>query len=135
MLGRIFLSAAAVAIAAPALSQSPAPTRELPYDRGYDIQTERHEVVDAVEKPVTEALNIDARAASASHNAITAHVQARQQEYAVAEAQYEASLKQHASDEVAYTRAMDAWRMQVADCNAGVTSACNAPSPNPEDYR
>lgn len=133
----------------PLAAQAVAPTepsRELPYDRGYDKQTPTHDAVDAAEKPVTETLNTRAavvasgnRAAVATVNnaneaqyeadmaAYRAAVQANQQQISKDEARYERQQR-------AYADAMAVWREQKAACDRGVLKECKKPTPNPADF-
>jgi hypothetical protein len=124
---------------APAL----APTRELPYDRGYDKTTPRTEAVNAVEAPVTADLNAQAGTAAAQTAAANdidakAVYEADREAYWNALMQHDRSVRRadrrYARQQTAYADAMAAWRVQVDACKHGNRSACNAPTPTPDQF-
>ncbi|MDO6413114.1 hypothetical protein Q4F19_01850 [Sphingomonas sp. BIUV-7] len=133
---------AGVAMLSPALSQTAAPTKELPYDRGYDKPTPRADAVNAQEAPVTANLNGQSGAAAA--NTASAST-ADQAQYDVDRQAYLDALVQHdrAVDRTdarymrqqrAYADAMSVWRVQVQECKKGHQRACKLPPPNVSDY-
>jgi hypothetical protein len=141
-----FLACAAallVTTSAPAIAQTaPQPTspaKELPHDRGYDVQTPKHDAVDAQEKPVTEHLNHSEQAVD------TAIAAQNTKQYAIDQTEYRAAVaarrEKIAIDEATYQRnasayadAMAAWRAQVTACKAGHQKACDMPSPTPAEF-
>jgi hypothetical protein len=141
----LLLCAAAAGIAAPALAQTApsdnpdAPRTPLPYDRGYDKPSARTDAINAAERPAVQAANNAARAASEAQLTID------QGRYDRDRAEYLDALRVHdrisaaneriyARQQRAYADAMRAWRIQVADCDAGVRAACTAPGPRPADF-
>ena len=100
---KIPLAMLLVASPLPLAAQAVAPTepsQELPYDRGYDKQTPRHDAVDAVEKPVTETLNTRAAVVASGTRAAVATVNNAN------EAHYEADM-------AAYRAAVQANQQQI----------------------
>jgi acyl-CoA reductase-like NAD-dependent aldehyde dehydrogenase len=143
----LFLIAAA-ALAPPALAQSTpsgspeAPRTPLPYDRGYDKPDPRTDAINDAARPGVQAANNAVRAATAGQPTLTV---VERGAYDRDMAEYLAALREHdataaanealyARNQRAYADAMRAWRIQVADCNAGVRAACTAPGPRPADF-
>jgi hypothetical protein len=142
----LLLAIAAVA-APPAFAQSTnpqddpgAPREPLPYDRGYDKPQARTDAINAPNEAKRAELN--AQAAAQGGPRVTADAQAR---YAEDIAAYESAVRAHDAalirNEVrfqrqqrAFAEAMADWRMQVADCQGGMSAACKAPPPDPADY-
>jgi len=136
---------AGVAMIAPAIAQTTAPaapTRELPYDRGYDKPTARADAVNAKEGPVTDTLNAQANGAAATTAASST---ANQAQYDVDRQAYLDALVQHdravnrtdaryMRQQRAYADAMAVWRVQVQECKKGHQRACQLPPPNVSDY-
>lgn len=140
---------AGVAMLSPALAQTAdpaAPTRELPYDRGYDKPTARADAVNAQEAPVTATLNGQANvAASANANATASSNAADQAQYDLDRQAYLDALVKHdravnrtdaryVRQQRAYADAMAVWRVQVQECKKGHQRACELPPPNVADY-
>jgi hypothetical protein len=132
-------------LAVPTVAQTPPaqqptnPAKELPYDRGYDVQTPKHDAVDAVEKPETEKLNQSAEAVD------TAVTRQNEKQYALDQTAYRAAVaarrEKMQMDEVtfqrqssAYADAMAAWRVQVRACEEGKKAVCEMPAPRPQDF-
>ncbi|WP_380877023.1 hypothetical protein ACFB49_11130 [Sphingomonas sp. DBB INV C78] len=154
MYGKVSLIGLAAMLALPAAAQvattpsppSTDPARELPYDRGYDKQTPKHDAVDAVEKPVTEQLNTGAAVEASGNRAATETVNATNEaQYEADMAAYRASVQSKAqvaaADEAryetqqrAYADAMAVWREQKRACDRGVMKACKKPTPNPAEF-
>ena len=150
---RSALICAALAVTTPAMAQvpNPDPARELPQDRGYDVDTPKHRAVDAQEQPVTQALNAQAGAAASAASAQADAVNTADAD-AEAQAHYQADLDSYraavdahartamrdqdrfARQQHAYAEAMRAWRMQTYACEKGHLKACKLPTPNPADY-
>ncbi|WP_157217054.1 hypothetical protein [Flavisphingomonas formosensis] len=101
-------------------------------------QDARHAAVDAVEAPITADLN--GRVSSnlgtiQDQNAqAEADYAARMQAYENADAAHSQAQTRYAYQRQAYDRAMRDWRAQVAACQDGYRSACDAPPPDPADY-
>lgn len=138
------LAGAAPVIAQDTQSQDPnAPHTPLPYDRGYDKDSPRTEAIDAQSRPAVQAANraalAGATAQSAVHEADSAQYQADLAAYRQAMIAHHREVVRdrirYARQERAYADAMADWRLQVIACKQGKTAACNAPTPNPEDYR
>lgn len=140
----ILAALAGVAIIAPTVAQTaaPAPTRELPYDRGYDKASPRTDAINAKEGPVTDTLNAQANG-SAATTAATSTV--NQAQYDVDRQAYLDALVQHdravnrtdaryVRQQRAYADAMAVWRVQVQECKKGHQRACQLPPPNVSDY-
>jgi hypothetical protein len=143
----MFTAAALVALATPALAQTqssdPAtPRTPLPYDRGYDKPDPRTDAINRAARPGVQAANNAANAATAGGPAVTVTTDAR---YEADMADYLAQLREnnaaaaaneaiYADRQRAYADAMRAWRIQVADCRAGINAACRAPTPRPADF-
>ena len=143
--------AATMGLAAPAVAQT-VPTRPgdnpesprapLPYDRGYDKPSARTDAINAAERPAVQAANNAARAESESQPVLTVVEQRRYDrdmaDYVDALRAYDraaaANERIYARQQRAYARAMRAWRIQVADCEAGIRAACTAPGPRPADF-
>ena len=115
---------------------------EAAQDRGYDVQTPKHDAVDAQEVPVTESLN-DQAGRAAAVNEIAGEVD--QEQYRSDMEAYRADVAAHAAatarDDARYARqqrayadAMAQWRAQTAACDRGKLKACKLPTPNPADY-
>lgn len=134
----------AAGLAVPTVAQTPPaqptnPANELPRDRGYDIQTPKHDAIDAVEKPETQKLNETAEAVD------TAVRDQNEKQYALDQTAYRAAVaarrEKMTIDEVtfqrqssAYADAMAAWRVQVKACEDGKTRTCEMPAPRPQDF-
>ena len=138
------LMAMAMAVAWPAAAQvpNPSPTRELPYDRGYDKETPRGDAINAEEAPVTRALNAGA---ATDATAVVAQNADAQAQYQVDMDRYRAQVmashrdamrdqRRYDRQQRAYADAMSAWRAQSAACERGHMSACALPTPDPADY-
>jgi hypothetical protein len=146
---KLMAATALMALTAPLAAQStvqPAPalppTTPLATDRGYDKDTPRTDAVNAVEAPVTAALNDQVATADAGAAAINA---TNQEAYAADMARYRTKVTatnniivndaiRYDRQQRAYADAMSAWRMQAAACKKGKRKACNAPSPDPADF-
>ena len=136
----------AVAQTAPQSNSPDAPRTPLPYDRGYDKPSARTDAINAAERPALNAANNAVLEATTARDAAQLDQQSSDvARYDADMVAYRAALRAHdravAADEVfaarqerAYADAMRAWRIQVADCDAGVRAACRAPSPRPADY-
>ena len=131
-----------LATAAGAQVPNPDPAPEAAQDRGYDVQTPKHDAIDAQEAPVTQSLNAKAGQAAAV-NEIAGEVD--QAQYQTDMEAYHADVMAHAAatmrDEARYGRqqrayadAMAQWRAQTDACNRGKLKACKLPTPNPADY-
>lgn len=135
------------ATALPALAQTMAPvpaspTRELPYDRGYDKPSARTDAINAQEGPVTDGLNAQAGAAASAST--TADIDAKAVYEADREAYWRALMahdrsvlrtdERYIRQQNAYADAMVAWRLQDAACKRGNQRACKAPTPTPEQF-
>ena len=145
----ILAGAAALGLAAPALTQTTAPSNSpdaprtpLPYDRGYDKPDPRTDAINDAARPAVQAANNAARAASEAQPMLTVVERSRYDadmaEYLEAlrtrDARMAANEATYAQNQRAYADAMRAWRIQVADCNAGIRAACIAPTPRPADF-
>lgn len=144
MLGRTWLWAAALIVSASAAAQvpNPDPAPEAAQDRGYDIQTPKHDAVDAQEKPMTRALNSEVEQGTTAQAALSA---ADQAQYDADLAAYDQDVRAHRREVMAdraryrhqqraYADAMAVWRAQTDACNRGKLKACKLPTPNPADY-
>jgi hypothetical protein len=118
------------------------PTRELPYDRGYDKPSPRTDAVNAKEGPVTDSLNAQANTAAATTASASTTNQAQydldRQAYIDALVQHDAAVNRtdarYMRQQRAYADAMAVWRVQVQECKKGHQRACNLPTPNVADY-
>lgn len=134
------------ATATPALAQSTtdpaAASKPLPYDRGYDKDTERTRTINDSGRPAVEDANNAVLAQSSDR---TAGGAVDEGEYAADVAAYNRRLRQNRrivnADEAlyaersrAYAQAMADWRAQVTACDRGHNRACRLPTPNPADY-
>lgn len=119
---RIAMAFATLAVASPALAQTPAPNTSSP-------------------AAVAEA-NRDAAAHAQHQTNMNATEVARYEEDRAA---YIAALRTHRREAAldariydrqqrAYADAMYAWRVQVEDCRRGRRAACNAPTPDPANF-
>jgi len=144
LLAGAVLAGATPAIAQDTQSRDPnAPHTPLPYDRGYDKDSPRTEAIDAAGRPAVQAANrstlAQTSAQSAVHEADSAQYQADLAAYRQAMMAHHREVMRdrvrYARQERAYADAMADWRLQVIACKQGNTAACNAPTPNPEDYR
>ncbi|MBS0284948.1 MAG: hypothetical protein JSS15_11065 [Proteobacteria bacterium] len=142
------LGGAVPAVAQETPPQDPnAPRAPLPYDRGYDKDSPRTEAIDAAGRPGVDAANRAVLDQSNAQAAVQADVQqADAAQYQADVAAYRRAMRAHhrriarqdaryARQERAYADAMAAWRLQVAACKRGNNAACNAPTPDPADYR
>ena len=148
MLARTLICAAALIAAVPAAAQvpNPDPAPEAPTDRGYDVDTPKHDAINAQEAPVTRALNNTVDQATAARDSTNAAAQAQNQaqydaDMAAYRAEVTANHREAARDsrrynhqQRAYADAMAQWRMQTDLCNRGKLKACKLPTPNPADY-
>jgi hypothetical protein len=123
--------------ALPAMAQAPAsPPVSDPYARGYTApHSPAAPVVNAVEGPVTDALNDQVV------NLNDAQKAQYDKDMADYRAKVEANARQTARDEAryanqqrAYADAMFAWRLQTRACERGHVRACRAPTPGPADF-
>ncbi|SFR80285.1 hypothetical protein [Sphingomonas jatrophae] len=133
-------------VSVPALSQTSvppngptSPTRELPYDRGYDKPSARADAVNAAEAPVTADLNTAVNGATVQRDAAAeAQYRADRDAYMVALARHDRAVNRsdarYARQQIAYADAMAAWREQVRACKKGYRRACDAPAPNVADF-
>lgn len=146
---KLMAASALMALAVPLAAQStvqPAPalppTTPLASDRGYDKDTPRTEAVNAVEAPVTAALNDQVATADRDAAAINA---AQQEAYTADMARYRSKVEatnniirndavRYDRQQRAYADAMTAWRVQAHDCQKGSKAACNAPAPDPAAF-
>jgi len=101
-------------------------------------QDARHAAVDAVEAPITADLNgrIAANAGTIQEENARAEADyaARMRDYEIADAAHARAQTRYEYQQQAYARAMRDWRAQVAACQDGYRSACDAPPPDPADY-
>ncbi|WCT74870.1 hypothetical protein PQ455_06525 [Sphingomonas naphthae] len=143
MIAALLASATALPASAQTLPTAPAsPTRELPYDRGYDKPSPRTDAINAQEGPVTDTLNAQAGAAATA--TASADIDAKAVYEADREAYWRALMahdrsvlrtdERYARQQNAYADAMVAWRMQDAACKRGNQRACKAPTPTPEQF-
>lgn len=141
----ILAALAGVAALSPALAQTAnptAPTRELPYDRGYDKPTARADAVNAQEAPVTATLNGQSSVAAQGSASATAAGQAQydldREAYMSALVRHDAAVNRsdarYMRQQRAYADAMSVWRIQVQECEKGHQRACKLPPPNVADY-
>ena len=138
----------ALALAALALAGAPLAAQSIDPPKTPDTVA-KEAAVDAQEAPVTQTLN---NAVAAVGNDAEKKNADNQAQYADAKAQYEAdraayraAVEAHGQavmrDDIRYDRqqhayadAMAAWRLQVAECQAGHRKACDAPTPDPASF-
>jgi hypothetical protein len=162
MLTRLIAGAALLALAAPVMAQTAAPTSPptqpgskddpgtprapLPVDRGYDKPQARTEAINAPNRPDVARANVAANSGTSGSSVNAAAINADlQAQYSADMASWLESMRardtaiaanaaQYDRQQRAYADAMYVWRMQVRDCQRGYQFACNRPTPNPADY-
>ncbi|MDB5702021.1 MAG: hypothetical protein JWL66_2220 [Sphingomonadales bacterium] len=108
---------AALAIASPALAQTPPSAAVAQANNAAAAQSDHQTKMNANEQARYAEDRAAYLTALRSHNreaAMDAHIYDRQQR--------------------AYADAMYAWRVQVEDCRRGIRAACNAPTPDPANF-